>query len=369
VSVLIAVSRTRSRGATLAELGWNRLARCLVALQLLALVAGVLMYRVTGLTLVWRTDAYWLVLVVPTMVAWLYFVWEPGSPREWLFAEAVFVFLLLLLFGQIAPPAQYGAVALKRPLIDPWLARMDARLGIDVRELVAWTGAHPSLVWLLRKAYLSLLPQFLLPMFLLPILRDREALWEYAFHFHVCSVVTLAAVAIWPVEYAFTFYGFKPLLPQGQAALHFAALRNGTLTTIRLDDMQGLVSLPSFHVAGALMVTWACRRSWFWVPLAVVNVLLSAATVMLGLHYATDLIATAAMCAGSLWMYRRWGQGLIAVDGEGSGSGKAAGRVRNGFRAGPLEGAACACPAQEHRPAVREERRPAICLEVTDDLQ
>jgi hypothetical protein len=309
VTFPIAISCNRTRSATLAELGWNRLARRLVFMQVALLLASIGLFRAGGLTLNWDADdlAGGLVLVLPAALAWLYFVWEPGSRREWLYAEVAFIVLLFFTIAQIIPPAQYGAVALKRPLIDPWLATMDARLGILVPDIVTWTSRHPLLVRLLSRAYLSLLPQFFVPLVLLPILRDREALWEYAFHFHVCSVVTLTAVALWPAACAFTFYGFTPLLSQDRFIQHLAALRDGSLTAIRLDDLQGLVSFPSFHVAGALMVTWACRRSWWWVPLAVINVFLTASTVMLGLHYATDLLATAVMCAFSLWLYRWWG--------------------------------------------------------------
>jgi hypothetical protein len=301
----------------MADLGWNPVARCLVLLQLAALVTTVALYRATGLTLSWDADSYvWCLVLTGLGIAWLYFVWEPGSSREWLYAEVVLVVLLFFSLALIVPPAQYAAVAVTRPLIDPWLAAMDARLGIHVPAIVAWTGTHPLLVRLLVRAYLSLLPQFLLPLVLLPMTRDREALWEYIFHFEFCSIVTLAALAVWPVAHAFTFYGFRPLLSQDRLIYHIAALRDGTLTTVRLDDLQGLVSFPSFHVAGAVIVTWVCRRSWLWVPLALINVLLSAATVMLGLHYATDLLGTAVMCGTSLWLYRRWAAPLLQGPGK-----------------------------------------------------
>ena len=66
--------------------------------------------------------------------------------------------------------------------------------------------------------------------------------------------------------------------------------------SLTLQDMQGLISFPSFHTAAALAVTWSLRRQrfWIWMPIALVNVGLVSATVFLGLHYVTDLIGTAA---------------------------------------------------------------------------
>ena len=76
-------------------------------------------------------------------------------------------------------------------------------------------------------------------------------------------------------------------------------------------NIEGLVSCPSFHAAGALMATWALRRSWGWLTiLGVMNTGLIAATVLTGSHYVTDVLATVVLCAASLLLYR--GLGLDA---------------------------------------------------------
>jgi len=199
--------------------------------------------------------------------------------------------------------------SLRRPLIDSWLAATDALLGISVPQLVAWTRAHGLIAAWLHTAYFTLVPQFLLTVVVLGfVLRDRARLWEYAFHFHSCALVTLAAFAIVPADSAFTHYGFQSLIDQGRFIDHFQGLRAGTLTAIPFDNMEGLVSFPSFHVAGGLMVTWAFRKNrlLFW-PLAVLNASLTAATFMTGAHYATDVVATLLMFAASLWVYRYCG--------------------------------------------------------------
>ena len=61
------------------------------------------------------------------------------------------------------------------------------------------------------------------------------------------------------------------------------------------------------------MVTWAFRRTWLLVPLAILNTALAASTVMLGAHYAVDLLATAAMIGVSSLLYRLAVQRLLPV--------------------------------------------------------
>jgi hypothetical protein len=90
------------------------------------------------------------------------------------------------------------------------------------------------------------------------------------------------------------------------------------MTTIRPEDMEGLVSMPSFHFAGAVMVTWAMRRSNIWLAALIpLNFTLTAATVVTGSHYVADLVGAAAMCGFSLWLYRRFAAAWIATDRDG----------------------------------------------------
>ena len=177
---------------------------------------------------------------------------------------------------------------------------------MHVPTLVLWTRTHPWLVQILFRSYASLMPQLFLPVFVLAFwYRDRAALWEYAFHYHVCLVVTLVCFALFPAACAFSFYGFESIVDQTRFIAHFGDVRAGLMTVIDPSNTEGLVSFPSFHAAGALMTTWALRRSRIWVTLlGVLNTGLIAATVLLGVHYVTDLLGTVALCGVSLALYR-----------------------------------------------------------------
>ena len=69
-------------------------------------------------------------------------------------------------------------------------------------------------------------------------------------------------------------------------------MRDGTMTVIRYGDIDGLVSMPSFHAAGGLMLIWAVRRHRLLVAVSGLwNTLLIAATIFSGAHYVVDVIA------------------------------------------------------------------------------
>ena len=299
-------------GPSLRDLGLHELALLLLALNGAVLIATVPFYRSFGLLLDWATFAPSLIAIGFAGIGWLAHRSTPGRASEWTTAETFVAFSLFALLFSVVTPAQYLAVAMNRPLADPWLARADAALGISVPDVVAWTSAHPRLVSILVVSYYSLAVQFIAAIVLLGLYyRDRDALWEYVFNFHVCLILTLIGLALFPAMCAFSYYGFESLIDQTRFIRHFDALRRGTFTVLQLKELEGLITFPSFHVAGGLMVTWAFRRyHWMLAAMLVLNTLMIASTVLLGPHYAVDLIASAVVFGTSAWLYSRWGRQL-----------------------------------------------------------
>lgn len=290
-------------------MGINGLARRLLWAQIVLLAVTAPLYPLLGLSFDWRTIIPFGVALCALAGLWLYHRWTPASPSDWIIAEVLLAVFLIILLTNIVSPAQYAAVALRRPLVDPWLAAADRTMGVYVPALAAWTRAHQMTSRVLNIAYFTLLPQFVVPFAALGvILRDRESLWEYIFHFHFCGIITLAALAVFPAECAFSYYGFQSTIDQSHFIRQFQGFRNGSLKVIGFDDLDGLISMPSFHMAGGLMVTWVFRRyRWLFVPLAMLNAALVASTVLSGAHYFVDLVATAVLFWTSGWAYRRWG--------------------------------------------------------------
>ena len=302
----------RAPRPTAADLGFHRLALLLFAMNAAVVVATLPFYGAYGLKIDWSTFTPSLVAIGFAVVGWVAHRSSPGRPSEWPVAESFVAFMAIAVAFSVVTPAQYLAVALDRPLADPWLARADAWMGISVPEAVRWTSGHPWLTGILAASYYSLMPQFIAPIVVLGLFyRDRDALWEYAFNFHFCLLVTLLGLALFPAACAFTYYGFESLIEQERFIRHFEALRNGTFTLLQLQELEGLITFPSFHVAGGLMVTWVFRRyPKMFALLLVLNVLMIASTVLLGPHYAIDIVASTVLFVVSAWIYSRWASRL-----------------------------------------------------------
>ena len=306
VAAPVVVARTAAREPTLADLGLNRMALRFLLCQVVLAGCLVVLLRRTGLTVAWPTMGPFLIGDAALAGVWVYFWRVPGQAREWIIPETLAALLLLLLVTHILSPGQYAAVALQRPLVDRSLASADAALGINVATWAAWSLAHPRINFALAVAYYSFVPQLAALIVVLGILlRDREALWEYVFHFHVCSTLTVVAAAVFPAAAAFQYLHFTPSFDMSRFVAHFNGLRDGTFTVIRFNDMDGLVSIPSLHTAGALMVMWAVRRHLrLLIPAAALNVTLIAATVLSGVHYVVDVFAAVAMFAVSVMLWK-----------------------------------------------------------------
>ena len=69
------------------------------------------------------------------------------------------------------------------------------------------------------------------------------------------------------------------------------ALRAGTMRSVALNQLEGLISFPSFHTAAALIFIWTLHTvryvSWAGIPL---NLALIVATPTVGAHYFIDVV-------------------------------------------------------------------------------
>ena len=293
---------------TLSETARRQLIRAAVGLQVVGLAVTLPLYPVYGLSFDLASLAGHSVFPLLMTAIWLYHrFFDRGRDAPYL-SQVLLLALLMITLTNIASPAQYLAVAIGRPVIDPWLAAGDAWLGVHVPTLAAWTASHPVVSMILSACYFSLLPQLFMPVAVLGLLvRNLDRLYEYCFHFHFCLLITVVALALFPADCAVNFYGFEATIDQSRVTRHFMGFRNGTLTVIFFNDLEGLISAPSFHVAGALMCTWVFRHyRYIWPPLALINIGLMASTFMSGAHYLVDILVTLPLFGLSVMAYRAW---------------------------------------------------------------
>ena len=261
----------------------SRMLRLIVGIQLGVLLLAVPLYWAAGLRFKWLSvgGQMFIAGAFGTGVA-LSRRDRNGVP------QAVFAITLLLTAWLIIGPLQYLAAAWNRPLVDAYLLRADAWLGVSFLAIDRWVTVHAMTRRVLELAYVSLLPQFVLVPLVLGWL-NRTRLWQFVLQFQLTAIGTVALFALWPASTP-AQHGVHEWVSQADAMQQLFAVREGALRVLDLTQATGLISWPSFHTAGALVVVWALRKTWWFWPIVLLDGLLIAATVLLGVHYAVDVL-------------------------------------------------------------------------------
>ncbi|MGE0222324.1 MAG: phosphatase PAP2 family protein [Acetobacteraceae bacterium] len=194
----------------------------------------------------------------------------------------------------------YLAATLNRPLIDPYLAAADAALGFDWVGWYRFVHGHPLLLRVLLFAYWTMQPQILCALFLLPITGRFVRLREFIASLAVALLLTTVMFGTFPAEGAWVQHAIRD--PADLSYLQvLRALRAGQFTIINFDELDGLVTFPSFHVASAVLLINAARGTPL-MPLAVVlNATMAVASISEGMggHYLMDAVGGIAVaCLG-----------------------------------------------------------------------
>lgn len=218
-----------------------------------------------------------LMVGVGIAVRWL------GSPALGTALEAS---ALVIGFTIAAPLCAVVAASSAFPLTDQLLARADALLffGFDRRLLMEQLAGQTMFFDLVRPIYHSLLPQPCLILLLLCVTAQRQLAWTFT----LAWGLTLAlSVAIFPF---FPAYGTPPYAYEFIEIL--AGTRDGSLRVLDQSALTGIITFPSFHAAGAVVLGWAGSKIRLVGPLFVgLNVLMFGSALVGGGHYLVDLVA------------------------------------------------------------------------------
>lgn len=209
----------------------------------------------------------------------------------------------LAAFTTAAAVLHYLSATLALPFADPAFARFEAALGFDWRGWVGFLADHPDLSWPLALAYHSSGPQVGLVVIALSAMSRVARLWAYARLFTLALLAAIAVSAVFPAIGPYAYYA-PQAYPQGHIetvgalwhldALH--ALRDGTMSTLALFEIRGLVTFPSFHACLAVLTAWALAPVPVIGPLALLlNAAIIVATLGAGGHYLPDVVAGTVM--------------------------------------------------------------------------
>ncbi|RXT35266.1 phosphatase PAP2 family protein [Bradyrhizobium betae] len=216
----------------------------------------------------------------------------------------------VILTCAIVGPLSYVAGKMNWPLQDDALLAIDRAFGLDPEPIASYVNDHPWLADLLARGYgLIKWPLLAIPV-VLTLTARYVRLQMFMLAMSLALAVTIAISAMVPA--IGTYYGLQ--LP----AAHFPeintmvyagqlrdilALRDDSLHELHLFFLSGIVSFPSFHAASAVLYMWA-----LW-PVrgiggiaAALNMLMIAATPVIGAHYLIDVVGGIAVAAASIWV-------------------------------------------------------------------
>lgn len=189
--------------------------------------------------------------------------------------------------------------------IDTDLLKLDRMLGVNTIAIMQWTFSHPFLCRVLGTEYGTMGAQLLLiPLLITTVFhRQKEA--------EVFYIANMSAILV-----GFMIYYFFPTIsPAGVLQSHYFLPEEKNLPLLFYQihhhikitaQTEGLIAFPSFHVIWAILLTYVCRSlsKLIFYPVLCMNILLVLATVMLGFHYMTDVLAGAVLATGSIFFAR-----------------------------------------------------------------
>jgi membrane-associated phospholipid phosphatase len=204
------------------------------------------------------------------------------SPRLAAIAEWTLLWIIFSVSGALLT---YLAAANGGPLYDAKLAALDAELGFDWRAWFDFVGVHPLLRLALAAAYHSHLPQICFSVLWLSYLG-----WDHR-NAELLTNLTLALVLTTAVFWLYPTLGPCVGLPECQDAYvdDLLGLRSGTLPSIDVMLLKGVIAFPSFHAVMATLFTYAHRRSASFPFVAAVNLVMLVSIPSEGGHYLVDV--------------------------------------------------------------------------------
>lgn len=235
-----------------------------------------------------------LALAAAMLLLSMWCLWRYPDPRLSRAAAIVGLGTLSLMLCGIISNAGLG---LRAPLIDPALVAIDAALGLDVEMIVRSLAKHRALIEALAAVYNASGGAVVALIAIAAMTRPAARAWELTgtviLAMQLVAVLSIAMPAIGAMAYL----GMEDLqgqgLPRGAGVYHleaFGHFRAGA-PVLRLPELSGLVTFPSFHTVLALLASQALWETrWRWPGIAWTSTVI-VSTVPIGGHYAADLVA------------------------------------------------------------------------------
>jgi hypothetical protein len=212
-------------------------------------------------------------------------------------------YYLSLWLGKIVVGStfSYLCTTLAFPLLDARFSIIDSALGFHWIAWFKFVQAHPVLHKALALAYVSLIPQtFIAVLFFsraAQMARARELWWTTIMSLLICCIVAgfLPALGAYPYHQM-----------ESPEVAEILSLRSGATQYLSVLMVKGLIAFPSFHMVGAVLLSYAYRYSKLFPLVASLNGLMMISLPTQGGHYLIDMIGGAFVATFAIFAYHRW---------------------------------------------------------------
>jgi hypothetical protein len=193
--------------------------------------------------------------------------------------------LLWLIFSAGGAILTYAAATRDGPLYDQQLAAIDRALGFDWGACLALVNGHPAVKTVLWACYSSLFSQIILSVAWFTWIGWPQRNAELLANASLALLLTTAIFCLFPA------FGPGVGVPGFELAYvdDLTGLRNGTLPSLDVMLLKGVITFPSFHAVLAVLFVWSHRGSVSLVPAAALNTVMLLAIPREGGHYLIDI--------------------------------------------------------------------------------
>lgn len=218
-------------------------------------------------------------------------------------AEAAYYLALWLGFLIIGTILSYLSAGFSLPLLDSQFNNIDRTLGFDWISWFNFTQSHPALNFVLTSAYTSMFPQILTAMIFFAWTEENSSNAELWWTSMITLIIVSLISGLLPALGSFHYY--NKLLEKAIHLPDLVAIRNKTMTVLPILVLKGIITLPSFHAASAILLTYPYRRHRLLFGVAIsINLLMLVSTPFLGGHYLIDVLTGAACAVFSIFIFR-----------------------------------------------------------------
>ena len=243
-------------------------------------------------------------------ISWFYRRVRPDEILAALAETASF----LIAFTSLLAVMSYLVVTPAWPLLDSRFAAFDAAFGFDWREHLYFVASRPWLSTWFERVYETSIPQIALACVGLALTRDLARLRMFTLLFAVTGIAAVVLSGLLPAAGAYAYFQPEQAVMDAMSnpevghwhLKHLNGLRDGSLRTIPLPFVEGLITFPSFHAALAVITAWALLGLPVigWCGLLLNGAVICSALTMGG-HYLADIAGGCAISAAAIAVLTR----------------------------------------------------------------